>query len=99
MKEDKTGILTILKETKNEIKDQIKELYDEGDPELFLQYAKTVSNYHPKLYVFDLFPTKPPKEAIEAARKGDSFETESFMSSKFPEKLSKKYLKRIKEKI
>jgi hypothetical protein len=41
--EDKTGILTILKETKNEIVDQINELYNEGDPELFLQYAKTVS--------------------------------------------------------
>ena len=40
---DKTGILTILKETKNEIVDQINELYNEGDPELFLQYAKTVS--------------------------------------------------------
>lgn len=66
--EDKTGILTILKETKNEIKEQIKELYDEEDPELFLQYAKTVSNYNPKLYVFDLYPTKVPHDLIEKAR-------------------------------
>jgi len=41
--EDKTGIVTILKETKNEIVEQINELYNEEDPELFLQYAKTVS--------------------------------------------------------
>ena len=45
-KEDKTGILTILKETKKEIVDQIAELYHEGDPELFLQYANKVANFN-----------------------------------------------------
>lgn len=96
IKEDKTGILTILKDTKHEIVDQINELYKEGDPELFLQYAKTVSSQHPKLYLFDLYPTKP-MEHPGAADAQDSDAT-SMMSAKVPQKLSKKYLTQIKKK-
>ncbi|CAI2359355.1 unnamed protein product [Moneuplotes crassus] len=98
--DDKTGILKILQQTKDEIKKQIQELYDEGDPELFLQYAKTVSNYNPKLYVFDLYPTKPPKEIVEAARRDVISDSDSFVSSnRIPTKLSKKYLQKIKDRF
>lgn len=97
-KEDKTGILTILKETKNEIVDQIKELYSEKDPELFLQYAKSVSNLHPKLYVFDLYPTKPPEPGNSESPQNNS-ETTSIASTKLQTKVAQKYLRRIKDRF
>lgn len=76
--------------------EQIKELHNEGDPELFLQYAKTVSKNHPKLYVFDLYQTKPPEAPEEHMGESD---TSSFPSTKKETKIAQKFLKRIKQKF
>lgn len=104
--DDKTGIFTILKETKKEIIDQINELYREGDPELFFQYAKKVAKfnrYNPQFYnlmnIFDRnLPIRPHKKPEIVSSHSESSLTSSFAPDINNQKFTKDdlmYLKRI----
>ena len=106
---DKTGIFTILRETKKEIIDQINELYNEGDPELFFQYAKKVAKfnrYNPtyfnKLNVFD---RDLPIQKSEKKAKSKTHRTETSMSSSIKTetanspKFTRTDLKKLKQKF
>jgi hypothetical protein len=51
---------------------------------------------HQKLYVFDLYPTKPSEHI---PKEKNYSEMSSITSNRMPAKLSKQYLKTIKEKF